>query len=285
MTNHRADLSTRLSYALAYVRGKTDGLPDVGIVLGSGLGAFTDRLERSISIPYDEIPGFPVSRVAGHAGKLVGGALPGPHGTAVVAAMSGRVHLYEGWSADDVSFGARVLGGLGVRALLLTNAAGGVAPGLAPGDLVRITDHLNLTGQSPLLGENDDRVGPRFPDLSEAWDPELGALLDASAAAVGVKLAKGIYAGLLGPSYETPAEVRMLRALGADLVGMSTVPEAIALRHQGTRIAGLSLVTNLAAGLAGAKLSHDEVQAAADRAREPLGRLVAEFLGRAAARK
>jgi purine-nucleoside phosphorylase len=280
---HRSDLPTRLSYALAYVRGKTDGPPDVGIVLGSGLGTFVERLERTVSIPYQEIPGFPVSRVAGHFGRLVVGELHGPHGKAVVAAMAGRVHLYEGWSADDVAFGARVLGALGVRALLLTNAAGGIAPGLAAGDLVRITDHLNLTGQSPLVGENDDRVGPRFPDMSEAWDPELGSLLDASAVAVGVKLAKGVYAGLLGPSYETPAEVRMLRTLGADLVGMSTVPEAIAARHQGVRIAGLSVVTNLAAGLAGRALGHDEVQQAADRVREPLGRLVADFLGRAAA--
>lgn len=278
----RADLATRLSYALAFVRGKTEAPPDVGVVLGSGLGAFAERLEGAAAIPYEEIPGFPASRVAGHAGRLVVGRLATPHGAAVVAAMQGRVHLYEGWSPDDVAFGVRVLAGLGTRAILLTNAAGGVDPALAPGDLVRITDHLNLTGQSPLVGENDDAMGPRFPDMSAAWDPALGALLDAAAAAAGVALKRGVYAGLLGPSYETPAEVRMLRALGADLVGMSTVVEAIAARHMGVRIAGLSVVTNLAAGLAPARLAHDEVQATGDRVREPLGRVVADFLGRAA---
>jgi purine-nucleoside phosphorylase len=281
MTKH-ADLSTRLSYALALVRGKTDAPPDVGVVLGSGLGAFAERLEQATAIPYAEIPGFPVSQVAGHAGRLVVGRLRGAHGDVVVAAMQGRVHMYEGWTAEEAAFGVRVLGGLGVRALLLTNAAGGIAPTLAPGALVRITDHLNLTGRSPLVGENDEKIGTRFPDMSAAWDPALGVLLQESAAAVGVKLSQGVYAGLLGPSYETPAEVRMLRTLGADLVGMSTVVEAIAARHMGTRIAGLSVVTNLAAGLSAGHLAHADVQATADRVREELGRLVAEFLGRAA---
>jgi purine-nucleoside phosphorylase len=278
----RAELSTRLSYALAAVRGKTEAPPDVGIVLGSGLGAFADRLEGATAIPYAEIPGFPVSHVAGHAGRLVVGGLRTAHGVAVVAAMQGRVHLYEGWSAEEAAFGVRVLAGLGVRALLLTNAAGGVDPSLAPGDLVRITDHLNLTGQSPLVGENDDHVGPRFPDMTAAWDPGLGALLDAAASASGVAVKRGVYAGMLGPSYETPAEVRMLRALGADLVGMSTVVEAIAARHMGVRIAGLSVVTNLAAGLAPVRLSHADVQATADRVKDELGRVAADFLGRAA---
>jgi purine-nucleoside phosphorylase len=278
----QADPSTRLTYALAYVRGKTETPPDVGIVLGSGLGPFADRLEGAISIPYEEIPGFPVSRVPGHAGRLVVGRLATPHGAAVVAAMKGRVHLYEGWSAADVAFGVRVLGGLGVRALLLTNAAGGVNPAFAPGELVRITDHLNLTGHSPIVGDNDDKLGPRFPDMSAAWDPALGALLAEAAAGTGVKLASGVYAGLLGPAYETPAEVRMLRTLGADLVGMSTVIEAIAARHMGVKIAGLSVVTNLAAGLGGTKLEHADVQATADRVKDALGRLVADFLGRAA---
>ncbi|HSM92670.1 MAG TPA: purine-nucleoside phosphorylase [Anaeromyxobacteraceae bacterium] len=281
MTKH-ADLSTRLTYALAYVRGKTERPPDVGVVLGSGLGAFADRLEDAVAIPYEEIPAFPISRVPGHAGRLVVGRLATPHGAAVVAAMQGRVHLYEGWTAGDVAFGVRVLGGLGVRALLLTNAAGGINPAFGPGDLVRITDHLNLTGQSPLVGDNEDRLGPRFPDMSAAWNPGLAALLDAAAEATGVRLAKGVYAGLLGPAYETPAEVRMLRALGADLVGMSTVVEAIAARHMGVKIAGLSVVSNLAAGLGGARLEHAEVQATADRVKDSLGRLVADFVGRAA---
>jgi purine-nucleoside phosphorylase len=281
MTRH-ADLLTRLTYAVALVRGKTGAQPDVGVVLGSGLGGFADRLQAAVAIPYEEIPGFPASRVAGHAGRLVVGELRGAHGTAVVAAMQGRVHLYEGWSPEEVAFGVRVLGRLGVRALLLTNAAGGVDPSLAPGDLVRITDHLNLTARSPLVGENTEQLGPRFPDMSAAWDPGLGALLDASAAATGVRLGRGVYAGVLGPSYETPAEIRMLRALGADLVGMSTVTEAIAARHMGVKIAGLSVVTNLAAGLGTAQLSHAEVQAVADRVRDGLGRLVEDFVGRAA---
>jgi purine-nucleoside phosphorylase len=281
MTRH-ADLATRLSYAVAFVRGKIDAPPAVGVVLGSGLGAFADRLQRATVVPFPEIPGFPISRVPGHAGRLVVGELPTAHGTAQVAALQGRVHLYEGWSPDEVVFGVRVLGRLGVRTLLLTNAAGGIRPGLAPGDLVRITDHLNLTGQSPLVGDNDEQLGPRFPDMSGAWDPGLGELLDAAAAASEVALAQGVYAGLLGPSYETPAEVRMLRVLGADLVGMSTVLEAIAARHLGVRLAGLSVVTNLAAGLGGDRLSHAEVQATGERVKEGLGRLVADFLGRAA---
>lgn len=279
----RADLPTRLSYALAFVRGKTEAPPAAAVVLGSGLGAFAERLERATVIPYTEIPGFPVSRVPGHAGRLVVGDLQTSHGTVVIAAMQGRVHLYEGWSAEDVAFGVRVLGGLGVRALLLTNAAGGVNPAFAPGDLVRISDHLNLTGANPLVGENDDRLGPRFPDMTAAWDPGLGALLEEAAAAEGVKLGRGVYAGLLGPTYETPAEVRMLGILGADLVGMSTVVEAIAARHLGLRIAGLSVVTNLAAGLGAARLEHADVQATADRVKDGLGRVVADFLGRAAA--
>lgn len=281
MTKH-ADLSTRLSYALAMVRGKTEAPPDVGIILGSGLGAFAERFRDAVTIPYEEIPGFPVSRVPGHAGRLVVGRLETAHGAPVVIAMQGRVHLYEGWSAEDAAFGARVLGALGVRALLLTNAAGGVNPSFAPGDLVRITDHLNLTGHNPLVGENDEKIGPRFPDLSAAWDPGLGALLDAAAAASKVELKQGVYAGMLGPSYETPAEIRMLRTLGADLVGMSTVVEAIAAGHMGVKVAGLSVVTNLAAGLARGQLSHAEVQATADRVKEALGRVAADFLGRAA---
>jgi purine-nucleoside phosphorylase len=199
----------------------------------------------------------------------------------VVAAMQGRAHAYEGWSADDVAFGARVLCGLGVKLLLVTNAAGGVNPSLAPGDLVRLTDHLNLSGLNPLVGENDDRLGPRFPDLTDAYDPRLGALLDASAEALGLRLRAGVYACMLGPTYETPAEVRMLRALGADVVGMSTVPEVIAARHMGVPVVGISVVTNLAAGLSRKALSHAEVAETAERVKERLTALVTGFLGRA----
>ncbi|HET8539337.1 MAG TPA: purine-nucleoside phosphorylase [Anaeromyxobacter sp.] len=278
----RADLATRLSYALAWVRGKTDVAPALGVILGSGLGDFADRLQRPVAIGYEEIPYFPVSRVPGHPGRLVVGELEADGGPIAVATMQGRVHGYEGWTPEEVAFGARVLCSLGVKALLVTNAAGGVNPSFAPGDLVRITDHLNLSGQNPLTGENDDRLGPRFPDLSDAYDPRLGAVLDEAAAAVGVPLRTGVYACMAGPSYETPAEVRMLRALGADLVGMSTVPEVIAARHMRVPVAGLSVVTNYAAGLARRPLSHAEVAEAAGRAKDRLGALVAAFLARAA---
>lgn len=274
----RADLTTRLQYALAWARGKTDLAPAAGVILGSGLAGFADRLERAAVIPYDEIPYFPVSRVPGHPGRLVIGELRTPDATVAVAAMQGRVHAYEGWSAEEVAFGARVLCALGVRALLVTNAAGGVNPSLAPGDLVRIVDHLNLSGVNPLVGENDDRLGPRFPDLTDAYDPRLGALLDEAARAAGVPLRAGVYACMPGPSYETPAEVRMLRALGADVVGMSTVPEVIAARHMSVPVAGISVVTNYAAGLARRALSHEEVAEAAERVKERLAAVVAGFL-------
>ncbi|MBK9518965.1 MAG: purine-nucleoside phosphorylase [Anaeromyxobacter sp.] len=281
MTRH-ADLATRLEYAVAWVRGKTDSKPLVGVILGSGLGAFADRLLRPAHIPYQQIPGFPESRVAGHAGRLVVGELDGPDGPVAVAAMQGRVHGYEGWPAAEVAFGARVLCSLGVRALLVTNAAGGINPEYAPGELVRLTDHLNLTGQSPLTGPNDDRLGPRFPDLSEAYDRRLGQLLEEAARQVGLVLRQGVYAGVAGPAYETPAEIRMLRTMGADLVGMSTVHEVIAARHQGVPVAGLSVVTNLASGLSAARLSHEEVQLVADRATDRLTALLSAFLPLAA---
>ena len=251
-------------------------------ILGSGLGAFAGRLEHPISIPYADLPGFPVSRVAGHAGRLVFGDLPASGSSIRVALMQGRVHGYEGWSAAEVAFGARVLCSLGIKALLVTNAAGGIAPDFGPGTLVRITDHLNLTGQNPLTGPNDEDVGPRFPDMGMAYDPALGALLEATAAEVNVPLRRGVYAGVAGPCYETPAEIRMLRTLGADLVGMSTVHDVIAARHHGVPVVGLSVVTNPAAGLSRASLTHDDVQAVAARAAEALSTVLAAFLPRAA---
>ena len=276
------DLSTRLAYALAWVRGRTDTAPAAGIVLGSGLSGLARKLERATVLPYELIPEFPVSKVPGHPAELVVGELPTDAGPVPVAAMLGRAHGYEGFAAADVAFGARVLCGLGAKLLLVTNAAGGVNPGFAPGDLVRIVDHVNLSGLNPLVGENDDRVGPRFPDLSEAYDRRLGAILDEVAAARGIALRAGVYACVLGPSYETPAEIRMLRAIGADVVGMSTVPEVIAARHMGVPVAGISVVTNLAAGLARKGLSHDEVTATAAQVEERLTALVTGFLGRAA---
>jgi len=277
----RADLTTRLSYAVAWVRGKSDIAPAAGVILGSGLGGFADRLERATVVPYEQIPAFPASKVPGHEGRLVLGELPTEGGAIPVVLMRGRVHGYEGWQPDDVAFGARVLCRLGIRALLVTNAAGGVNPAYAPGDLVRIVDHLNLSGQNPLVGANDEGLGPRFPDLQDAYDARLGALLDEAAAALGVPLRRGVYACMLGPSYETPAEVRMLRALGADVVGMSSVHEVIAARHMGVPVAAISVVTNHAAGLGGAPLAHGEVTEAADRVRERLASLVTAFLARA----
>ncbi len=278
----RADLATRLSYALAWVRGKTDLSPAAGVILGSGLGQLAERLERAVVIPYEEIPYFPVSRVTGHPGRMVVGELAEGGSAVPLAVMQGRVHGYEGWTAEEVAFGARVLCRLGVRALLVTNAAGGVNPSFAPGDLVRIADHLNLSGQNPLSGDNDERLGPRFPDLTEAYDARLASLLEEAAAEKGVSLRSGVYACMAGPSYETPAEVRMLRALGADLVGMSTVPEVIAARHMSVPVAGLSVVTNHAAGLARRPLSHEEVAEVAAQVAERLSAVAGAFLARAA---
>jgi purine-nucleoside phosphorylase len=273
-----ADLHTRLEYARAWVRGRTEHRPVVGIVLGSGLGALADGVESAAVIPFDQIPEFPTPTVPGHAGRLVVGRLGGTP----VAILQGRSHLYEGATPDAVVFGVRLLGWFGVKSLLLTCAAGGVNPDLAPGRLVRITDQLNLTGANPLTGPNDDRIGPRFPDMSAVYDAGLGAALDGCASRLGIPLARGVYAGIPGPSYETPAEVRMLRTVGADLVGMSTVLEAIAARHVGVRVAGLALVTNLAAGLSGGPIGHDDVLVRGAEARDAVGRLVPAWAAEAA---
>ena len=273
-------LSARLAEVARLVRARTGAPPQVAAILGSGLGGFAARLTGAVALPYAELPGFPVSAVAGHAGRLVVGDLPAAGGPVRVALMQGRVHGYEGWSAAEVAFGARVLCTLGARALVVTNAAGGIHPDFGPGTLVRITDHLNLTGQNALTGENDDALGPRFPDMGAAYDPALGAELEAAAAEVGVPLRRGVYAGVAGPSYETPAEIRMLRTLGADLVGMSTVHEVTAARHHGVPVAGLSVVTNPAAGLARGALTHEDVQAVAARAAASLEAVLAAFLPR-----
>jgi purine-nucleoside phosphorylase len=277
----KAKLADRLAYAVAWVRGKTDLAPGAGVVLGSGLGIFAERLVNAVAIPYGEIPEFPISQVAGHAGRMVVGELEAPGRKVAVAAMQGRVHAYEGWGADEVAFGVRVLARLGASTLWITNAAGGVSPDLAPGDLVRITDHLNLSGLNPLTGANEESLGPRFPDMSQAYDPRLAGLLDEEAARLGLVLKRGVYAGVAGPSYETPAEVRMLRALGADLVGMSTVHEVIVARHMGLPVAAVSLVANRAAGLAAGPLSHGEVQRAAAERGERMATLLAGAIARA----
>lgn len=249
--------------AAAYVQKSVPDAPKVGVVLGSGLGSWADGLEDRVAIPYGEIPGMPVSKVVGHAGNLV----VGRSGATRVACLQGRVHLYEGHSMDRAVFGARLLSKLGCSAVLLTNAAGGIRRGFAPGDLMLLTDHLNLMGQNPLTGPNDDRLGPRFPDMSEAYALWIRQAALGAARATGVHLHAGVYAGLLGPSYETPAEIHMLRALGADAVGMSTVPEVIALRHMGTPAGAVSCITNLAAGLSPHALDHSEVEATARAAK------------------
>lgn len=258
------------------------GLPaaTVGVILGSGLGAVADAVVESggVALPFGEIPHFPTSSVEGHKGRLVYGRVGGTP----VLLMQGRVHRYEGYAASSVVFPVRVLHAMGVKKLVVTNAAGGLGAGFAAGDLMLIEDHLNLTGDNPLVGHNDARFGPRFPDMSEAYSKRLTALADDVAAARGLKLQRGVYAGLLGPSYETPAEIRMLRTLGAHAVGMSTVFEVIAASHLGMEVLGISCITNLAAGLSDQKLSHDEVKETATRVEAAFSGLILDLLPRLA---
>lgn len=270
--------SLLLDAAVAWLRPRVQQ-PLIGLVLGSGLGHLADQLEQSVRIPYGQIPNMPTPTVVGHGGELIVGQLGGSW----IACLSGRVHLYEGHAPERVVFGVRLLALLGARAVLLTNAAGGIAASCAPGSLMVIDDHLNLTGTTPLLGLNDAALGPRFPDMSQAYDPTLSDLLQLLGPASGLGLSRGVYAGLLGPSYETPAEIRMLETMGASAVGMSTVLEVLALRHMGVRVAGLSCITNWAAGKSREKLAHEEVAAVAERVRFQFGSLVATFCARAPA--
>lgn len=253
--------------------GKLGKKPTIGLVLGSGLGSFADGMD--VHVPYAELPHMPVSTVVGHAGRFAFGKVGG----AELVCMQGRVHLYEGHPAHAVVHGVRVMAKLGVKTVLLTNAAGGCVPEWAAGDLMLVTDHLNLTGTSPLLGANHSS-GPRFPDMSHAYDIELQNAARETARAEKIELREGVYAGLLGPSYETPAEVRMLRGLGAQAVGMSTVLETIALRHQGVRVGALSCITNLAAGISKTVLDHAEVEATAKAKKDELTRLLTGWIAR-----
>ena len=246
--------------------------PTTAVVLGSGLGAFAEKLEDSNAISYEQIPHFPKVSVIGHAGKLVVGTLPGTDKR--VAAMSGRVHLYEGDPMETVVHPVRTLGRWGVKNILFTNAAGAIRPGFAPGNLMLITDHINLSGHNPLIGHNDERLGTRFPDMSTAYDPLFCEDIRMSAKETNLDLKEGVYAGLKGPSYETPAEIRMLAAIGADAVGMSTVCEVIAAQHMGMRVAGISCLTNLAAGLNDEALNHAEVKIIANQSREAFVQLL-----------
>jgi len=248
-----------LNAATEMVRSRWSGSPALGIVAGSGLSALGDLVSEAVRIPYHEIPHMPQTGVAGHAGELVLGKLEG----LPVVVLSGRVHRYEGHPMSDCVFGVRLVARLGTQRVLLTNAAGGILPELRPGTLCRLTDHINTTGENPLYGRNIEELGPRFPDMTHAYCPEFGAAIAAAAVSAGVSLPTGVYAMMCGPSYETPAEIRMLGRQGATLVGMSTVPEAIALRHMGVTVGAISVVSNPAAGIGEGTLDHSEVKAAA----------------------
>jgi purine-nucleoside phosphorylase len=260
--------------AVAYIRSVTGREPRVAVVLGSGLGAFANELAEPIVIPYSDIPGWPVSTAAGHAGKLVFGKL----GTLDVAVMAGRAHLYEGYTPAQVTLGVRVLHRLGVRSVVFTNAAGGINLSYRQGALVLISDHINLQGSHPLIGPNDDSEGPRFPDMTEAYSAEYRSTARQVAEQLKIELGEGVYAALTGPSYETPAEIRYLRAIGADLVGMSTVPEVIVANYLGMRVLAISCVTNMAAGILPQKLDHKEVMETADHVRDTLIRFLKALL-------
>lgn len=273
----QVDWLARMDEAVQVIRERLGPAPQAAVVLGSGLGAFAEKLENSRVLPYDQIPFFPAATVAGHEGRAVRGELQGIS----VLALQGRAHAYEGHSPEQVIFPTRVLARLGVPLLVLTNAAGCVRPDWSAGELMRISDHLNLSGKNPLVGPNDSRMGPRFPDLSYLWSPGLGELLDTCASELGMVLRHGVYACVMGPSYETPAEVRMLRTLGADAVGMSTVPEAIAASHMGMSVVGISCLTNMAAGILDQPLSHEAVTETAARARHDFIRLLSDFIPKA----
>jgi len=269
-----AEQPERIAALEAAVRERTDLVPRVGIVLGSGLGDLADDLEDPVTIPFQDLPGWPVATAPGHVGRLLFGRLGG----VPVAALQGRFHLYEGNDPGLVVQPVLLFRRLGAQVVVLTNAAGGANPAYGPGSLMLISDHLNLTGRTPLLGQNADELGPRFPDMTDVWSPDHRRALRAAADAEGVDFEEGVYAGLLGPSYETPAEVRMLHALGADAVGMSTVLEAIAARWVGLEVCGVSLVTNAGAGYTGQPLAHEEVLEAGAEAGPRLARVIRRFV-------
>jgi purine-nucleoside phosphorylase len=265
----------RIAALTAAVRTRTDMVPEVGIVLGSGLGSLADDLEDPVAIPFGELPGWPDATAPGHVGRLLLGRLGGRG----VVMLQGRFHLYEGNDPGLVVQPVLLFHALGARVVVLTNAAGGLDPSFGPGTLMVMTDHINLTGRSPLIGPNADALGPRFPDMTDAWSPRLRSRLQAAGAAEGVELREGVYVGLTGPTYETPAEVRMLAALGGDAVGMSTVLECIASRWVGLEVCGVSLITNAGAGYSGSPLTHTEVLEAGATAGPRLARVIRRFVG------
>jgi purine-nucleoside phosphorylase len=268
----------RAERAAKFILSKTKLRPEIALVLGSGLGAFADELTEAVRIPYAKIPGFPQSTALGHASQLVVGTTEG----VPVVAMQGRVHSYEGYSAKEVTFPMRVWGRLGIKAAILTNAAGGINQGYKQGALVVIRDHINLQDTNPLIGANDERFGPRFPDMSKAYSQAYRAIAAEEARRLKMEIQEGVYAALSGPSYETPAEIRYLRAIGADLVGMSTVPEVIVARHMGIEVLGISCVTNMAAGMVDQPINHEEVMETGERVRSQFVALLRAVLPRIA---
>ena len=263
-------IQERIDAAYTAIRSRTDLQPEVGLILGSGLGDFADRLEAAVEIPFSQIPGFPVPTVEGHAGALILGSFQGR----TVAALRGRIHYYEGYSQQEITLPVRVMARLGIRTLVLTNAAGGVNLDFAAGCLMLIADHINFSGQNPLMGPNLEDFGPRFPDMSDVYTRALREKIRPLAAQAGIDLREGIYMMYSGPSYETPAEIRCFRAMGADAVGMSTVPEAIVARHCGMDVVGVSCITNMAAGVLDRKLDHSEVVETAQRVKGDFTRLL-----------
>ena len=262
--------------AKRYIQGHTDVRPAIGLVLGSGLGAFADELSERKDIPYADIPGWPHSTALGHAGKLIIGRL----GALDVAVMAGRAHLYEGYSMQQVTFGVRVLHSIGARSMVFTNAAGGINLTLERGGLVLISDHINLQGANPLVGPNDESLGPRFPDMSDAYTKAYRDVAKRVATELCIPINEGVYAAMSGPSYETPAEIRYLRTIGADVVGMSTVPEVIVANHMGVKVLGISCVTNMAAGILPQKINHEEVLETGAMVRDTLVKLLKALLPR-----
>jgi purine-nucleoside phosphorylase len=264
----------KIQNAATFLKGKYSKTPKLGLILGSGLGVLADEIENPVKIPYNQIPDFPVSTVEGHAGQLVFGLLNGVE----VVAMQGRFHYYEGYSFDKVTFPVRVMKELGVDTLIVTNAAGGVNESYVPGDLMIITDHINFTGNNPLIGPNDSRLGARFPDMSEAYSKELSATAKEIASRLNIDVKEGVYVGFSGPTYETPAEIRMVRTLGGDAVGMSTVAEVIVARHGGIKVLGISCITNMAAGILDQPLSHDEVIETTEKVKANFLRYIKEIV-------
>jgi purine-nucleoside phosphorylase len=269
-------LTSDINQARDFIKGLTDYTPEIGLILGSGLGSLADEIKNPITIPYTEIPHFAKSGAIGHANELVIGELMGK----TVVAMKGRFHYYEGFTLDEVTFPVRVMKALGVEKLIITNACGAVNTSFNPGDLMLITDHINLVGTNPLIGPNNDELGTRFPDVSQVYNRELRAIAAEVAKEQNITLQEGVYAWWSGPAYETPAEIRMIRTLGADAVGMSTVPEAVVAIHGNMKVLGISCLTNMACGILDQPLNHDEVIEVAALAREKFIKLVTEAIGR-----